>query len=126
MLYAKINPKATFMKETGPFTQATSFEAEYIIALARPYTPGAAETNFEVIFGNIIPEVVEVLASEGVQAVTGHEAHFIQVSSSQLTLTSEELKEWGLNDEILLSTICNKLGTAASEFTSIVNKAFVR
>jgi hypothetical protein len=99
MLYAKINPKASFVQQEGPFTAPITIEAEYLTALARPYAAGALETNFEVPFCN------PVLNEEGIII------SMTQVSNISLVLTAEELVDWGTDDSVLLEVIADKLGT---------------
>jgi len=113
MLLAKINPAATFTSQDGPFAQPTVTTADYVTALARPYAPGAAETNFEVIFGTYTPAVE---ASQGVQAEA---AKFNRIQSSRLSLTSEELASWGLDDSVLLDVVASKLGTSVVETVAV-------
>jgi hypothetical protein len=118
MLLAKISPNATFTQQESPF-QTTSVEAHHMTALARPYQLGGAQINFEVVFGNLIPEVVAVEASEGVEAVEAQPAKFQQVSSSRIELTSEELASWGTDDKVVLEAIATKLGTTCVEFATL-------
>ena len=118
MLLAKINPAATFTSQDGPFAQPTVITAEYLTALARPYVAGAAQTNFEVVFGNYTPAVE---ASEGVQA---QPAQFIRVQSSQVVLSAEELASWGTDDSVLLDAIASKLGTSVVETVVVEGNHF--
>lgn len=112
MLYAKINPKASFLQQSGPFTAPVTVEAEYLTALARPYAAGASQTNFEVQFGNA------VLNEEGV-------VKFIQqVSNSQLVLTAQDLVNWGADDSVLLEVIAAKLGTVVESVINLENNNF--
>lgn len=106
MIYAKINPKASFVQQTGPFTPSVTVEAEYFTALARPYALGESQTNFQIQFGNA------VLNEEGIITSIN------QVSSSSLVLTAEELVDWGTDDSILLEVIATKLGTSVE---SVIN-----
>ena len=53
MLYAKINPAATYTVQVSPFS-ATTTQCSYMTAYARPYALGAEQTNFQVQFGNEI------------------------------------------------------------------------
>lgn len=115
MLLAKINPAATFISQDGPFAQPTTITAEYLTALARPYVAGASKTNFEIQFGNYNPEV------------TGDEpqpATFSNVRSSQLTLSAEELSQWGLDDSVLLEAVALKLGTSVVETVEVPENRF--
>jgi hypothetical protein len=112
MLYAKINPKASFVQQSGPFSAPVIVEVEYLTALARPYAAGASQTNFEIQFGNA------VLNEEG--TVT-----FIQqVSNSDITLTARELVNWGTDDAILLEVIAAKLGTVVESVINLENNNF--
>lgn len=107
MLYAKINPKASFIKQENPFSAPLTVEAEFLTALARPYAAGAKETNFEVQFGNAI------LNEEGViKGVQG-------ISSTSVVLTAEELENWGVDDSTMLEAVAAKLGTSILEFIDV-------
>jgi hypothetical protein len=112
MLYAKINPKASFVQQEGPFTAPVTVEAEYLTALARPYAAGASQTNFEVQFGNA------VLNEEGVVTSVN------QVSNSSVVLTAEELVNWGIDDSVLLQAIAAKLGTTVESVIELENNNF--
>lgn len=112
MLLAKINPAATFTSQDGPFAQPTIITADYLTALARPYVAGADKTNFEIQFGTYVP------------AVDGQPAKFNRVQSSQLTLSAEELAQWGLDDSALLEAVALKLGTAVVETVEVEGNQF--
>ena len=124
MLIAKTNPAATFTSQDGPFAQPTTITAEYLTAAARPYVAGAAQTNFEVIFGNYTPAVEAVVASEGVPAVPAQPAKFNRVQSSNVVLSAAELSAWGTDDSVLLDVIAAKLGTAVTETVVIEGNNF--
>jgi hypothetical protein len=112
MLLAKISPAASFTSQSGPFTASETITADYLTALARPYIAGAAQTNFEVIFGTYTAAVAGVEASEGVEAVEAQPAKFNHIQSSSVTLTAEELAAWGTDDSVLLTAVASKLGTS--------------
>jgi hypothetical protein len=112
MLYAKINPKASFVKQEGPFTAPVTIEAEFLTALARPYIPGATQTNFEVQFGNA------VLNEEGV--VVG----INNVSNSNVVLTAVELVNWGVDDSVLLEAVAAKLGTSVESVIDVAGNQY--
>jgi hypothetical protein len=112
MLYAKINPKASFVKQEGPFTAPVTVEAEYLTALARPYAAGASQTNFEVQFSSA------VLNEEGVVISIN------QVANSSVILTAEELANWGIDDSVLLEAIATKLGTTVQSTIELENNNF--
>lgn len=107
MLYAKINPKASFVKQENPFSAPVTVEAEFLTALARPYAAGAKETNFEVQFGNAILD--EEGAIKGVQGI----------SSINVVLTTAELENWGVDDSAMLEAVATKLGTNVVEVIEV-------
>lgn len=112
MLLAKISPAATFTSQDGPFAQPTIVTAEYLTALARPYAAGASKTNFEVRFGTYK------------SATESAPSTFISISSSQLTLSAEELASWGTDDSVLLDAIATKLGTSVVETVVVEGNHF--
>jgi hypothetical protein len=107
MLYAKINPVASFAQSTNPFELPITTTANYLTANANPYQAGANSTNFQVVYGNIAPsgqaEALDV---------------FTMTSTTSLQLSSAELATW-TDDTVLLSIIATKLGTTATEFVSL-------
>lgn len=107
MLYAKINPAAVYTQNTTPFTAPTTIEADYLTALARPYATGASQINFEVIFGKVVKDENAVIVG------------FNNVSNISVVLTKEEISTWGLDDEVLLNILANKIGTEITEFVTI-------
>lgn len=111
MLVSKIKPAAKKVIEVTPFSSTTQ-ELNYMTAIARPYTPGAEITNFQVQFGNLSTN------SEGVV-----ESFFNQMNT-QISLTKEELVNWGTNDEVLLSIVATKLGVTATEFIEVPRDSY--
>jgi hypothetical protein len=105
MLVAKINPSASFAKQENPFS-STTLTADSVTVLARPYLLGASEVNFEVVFGNVTPAVE---AAEGVEAKP---AQFQQVANHMVTLTKDELSNWGTDDLAAMEAVVEKLGAA--------------
>ena len=109
MLVAKINPVASFARQENPFT-TTTLTADSVTVLARPYALGAKEVNFEIVFGNVIAATEAVEASEGVQAQPAKAAEFKQVASHNVTLSKEELENWGTDDLTAMEAVVTKLG----------------
>ena len=105
MLIAKINPPAIKIVETTPFNSTTK-NLDYMSAAARPYVAGASITNFQLQFGTIEIDETDTIK-------------YYKDSSSQLSMTSEELNTWGTNDETLLRLIATKLGVSVIEVISI-------
>lgn len=113
MLYAKINPKAKFVKQNNPFTTPVEVEAEYFTALARIYEPNSPKTSFEVIFGNDNNVDVEQFL-DGTKS-----SRFDRVSTYIVELTAEELTSWGTDDSEMLVAVAKKLGTNIVEFVDL-------
>lgn len=103
MLLAKISPAAKQIVQTTPF-ETSEVSAEYMSAIARPYTLGASKVNFEVVFGNLVES-----PKPGTEEVS---QNFVRVTTSQVTLEGEELASWGTDDSVILSAIAAKLGTS--------------
>jgi hypothetical protein len=99
MLYAQITPAAEKTTQVTPFSAITE-SADLMFAVARPYTLGATRVNFQVTFGN------GTIANNQV-------SNFVELLSSNVTLTSGELSNWGTDDSVVLSTIAAKLGTTS-------------
>jgi hypothetical protein len=110
MLYGKINPTAKVVKQDSPFT-STTVEANYMGAIARPYSLGATNVDFEVVYGNL----VDVPAKEGKTA----SQKFERVTSSSVKLTAAEIANWGTDDTVVLAAVATKVGTTASDFVTI-------
>ena len=111
MLIAKINPPAIKVVNPTPFSSTTK-NLEYMTAAARPYIPGASETNFQLQFG-------DVTLNDESQIV-----NFNGENQSQLSMTSEELSTWGTNDETLLRLLCAKLSVSVVEVISVNQNNF--
>lgn len=103
MIIAKINPAATKVNQITPFSSTTE-TLDYMTAIARPYVPGATNTNFQVSFGSV--ETDE----------EGNVVKFNQKTNERMIFTKEELSTWGTNDETLLTIVATKLGVSITEF----------
>lgn len=111
MLIAKINPPALKVVESTPFTSST-INLEFMTAIARPYVPGASVTNFQLQFGIVNLDD------------NGQVINFNDQTSSQLSMTSEELVTWGTNDDVLLNLIAAKLGVSVLEIVDVPGNNF--
>ena len=65
------------------------------------------ETNFQLQFGSVNLDD------------KGQIINFNNETSSQLTMTSEELVTWGTNDDVLLNLIAAKLGVSVLEIIEV-------
>ena len=106
MLIAKLNPPALKVVESTPFSSST-INLDYYTAIARPYVPGSSSTNFQLQFGSVNLDD------------KGQIINFNNETSSQLTMTSEELVTWGTNDDVLLNLIAAKLGVSVLEIIEV-------
>jgi hypothetical protein len=75
-------------------------------AVARPYKLGAASTKFEVMYGNIT------------QDSTGNVTAFQRIMQQEVTLTSDQLTTWGLDDSAVLYVIATQIGTTVTGIVS--------
>lgn len=103
MLFAKISPAAQIPQMESPF-QYDVQTADYLTAIASPYRLGSTEVNFTVIYGS---------ATFG---PTGAMATFNRSLTGFIVITSPDIESWGIDDSVILGTICQKLGTTATEF----------
>ena len=110
MLYAKINPTAKVYVQLNPFS-GTTVDCDHMTAMARPYGAGASQTNFEVSYGTISME-------------NNVPTKFNRLTSSNVTMTKDELSSWGTDDTVLLTLIGTKLGVTTSDFITINDHPF--
>jgi len=103
MLFAKINPAAEVPQNTSPFTYDV-LDADYLTAAANPYRLGATSVNFNLIYGTATFDE------------DGNMTSFQRLTSGNITLSDGEISQWGIDDTVVLTTICEKLGTTAVEF----------
>jgi hypothetical protein len=111
MLFAKINPVAQIPEMESPFAYDVK-TANYLTAVASPYRLGAEEVNFSLIYGNA------TFNEEG-QMET-----FTRLLGGSITLGAPYIQEWGLDDSVILGTICEQVGTEAVEFIEADPKGF--
>jgi hypothetical protein len=111
MLFAKINPVAQIPEMESPFAYDVK-TANYLTAVASPYRLGAEEVNFSLIYGNA------TFNEEG-QMET-----FTRLLGGSITLGAPYIQEWGLDDTVILGTICEKVVTAPVEFIEGEPKGF--
>jgi hypothetical protein len=110
MIFAKINPVASKVLQTTPFT-TTTITADTMTAIARPYKLGSENTRFELVFGNLISGNTE-----------NNEIKFNQIMNSEITLSSTQLQNWGSDDSVVLTIIATALGVNVDGFiTANVN-----
>jgi hypothetical protein len=97
MLYGKINPPASTVHQSTPFSSTTE-TADLMMVIARPYILGSTKVNFEVVFGN--------------GDISGNTVtNFRNILSSNTTLGKSSLESWGLDDSIILSEVAAQMGT---------------
>jgi len=103
MLFAKINPVAEIPEMESPFEYVVK-QADYLTAVASPYRLGAEEVNFSLIYGKATFDA------------EGNMETFTRLLGGSLTLGAPYIQEWGIDDTVILGTICEQVGTEAIEF----------
>lgn len=111
MLFAKINPVAQIPEMESPFAYDVK-TANYLTAVASPYRLGAEEVNFGLIYGTA------TFNEEG-QMET-----FTRLLGGSITLGAPYIQEWGIDDSVILGTICEQVGTESVEFIEGDPKGF--
>lgn len=111
MIFAKISPVATVVRQEGPFN-SSSVTGSYMTAVARPYVLGSSEVRFQVSYGEV------VLNENG--AVTD----FKQITDSEVKLSGAQIESWGTDDTVILDEIAtvNNLTISAVVSGSISNR----
>lgn len=103
MLFAKINPVAEIPEMESPFAYDVK-QADYLTAVASPYRLGSTEVNFSLIYGSATFDE------------QGNMETFTRLLGGNITLSSPDIEEWGIDDSVILDKICQKIGTDAVEF----------
>ena len=106
MLYAKINPAATRVEQNSPFGTPKTTTADYMTAIARPYTLGATRTRFEIQYGSVTLDN------------KGYVKTFNQVMNGEVVLTAAQLSTWGSDDTVALNIIAQAVGTTVESVVS--------
>lgn len=110
-LFAKINPPAQIPVVSSPFAYS-ALTADYLTAIANPYFLGANQVNFGLVYGSATFDL------------SGNMETFKTLLTGTVTLSGNEIQSWGLDDSVVLNTICQKLGTTATEFITANPKGF--
>lgn len=103
MLFAKINPVAEIPEMLSPFDYDVK-QANYLTAVASPYKLGSTEVNFSLVYGTATFDA------------DGKMETFNRLLGGNITLSGPDIQDWGLDDSVILATICEKVGTEAIEF----------
>ena len=111
MLFAKIDPVAQIPEMETPFTYDVK-TANYLTAVASPYRLGAEEVNFSLMYGTATFDA------------EGNMETFTRLLGGSLTLGAPYIQEWGIDDTVILATICEQVGTEAIEFIEGDPKGF--
>jgi len=106
MIFGKINPVATLVKKSRPFSQ-TTVTGSYIAAVASPYRLGDNKVNFQVFYGNCTFDTG-----------SGEVKRFESVYVERMEVSGPLIDNWGTDDTALLSGIANLQGTAVTEIVS--------
>lgn len=101
MLLGKIIPSVTKTYQISAFSSQT-VTAEYMAVKTENYVIGEPEVDFTLRFGNLL------LNALGKQ-------EFDVILNDRITLTTQELSSWGVDDSVLLDIIASKIGTTITE-----------
>jgi hypothetical protein len=100
MLLGKLSTPASKVYQAGPF-ETTTILGEYITVSINTFVIGSSSVIFELRFGNIITE--------------NEQERFDIVIRDLITLTNDELAEWGTDDAVLLDLVAAKLNNSITE-----------
>lgn len=104
-LVAQITPSVKVAQPSKSiFQEPTIINADYMLALARPYGLGSENVKFQIIFGSLINNEEKVF--------------FENLQSADVVLTKEELASWGTDDEECYNVIAGKLGVQINSFVT--------
>ncbi len=112
MLFAQISPQAQIITQINPFS-STTVNCEYIGVVARPYVLGTEIVNFEVQYGNII--FTDMM----------NPIEFTYVKSYGITLSGDQLTNWGLDDTFIFEEIATILGVDVLGYVEISIPGYV-
>lgn len=121
MLVAKINPPAKRVIQTSPFT-VDEFTGEYMVVKCIDLVIGGSsnsptdEVKFTIKFGNL-SNLTNPDGSLG-------RAKLDEVLFTTVTLTQQEVSDWGTDDSIIFNKIAQKLGFSVISIQSIEDMAF--
>jgi len=106
MLFAKISPAAQKVIQKTPF-ESTIVTADYMSALARPYSLGSNKVNFEVIY-------CTVTFDENQNPIK-----FDTVTSNNVTLQDSQLQGWGSDDSFILQQLASVLSVSVESYVTV-------
>ena len=106
MIFGKIDPVATVVKQSTPFG-GTTVTGSYMTAIARPYVLGANQVNFQVIYGNCTFD-----------SGSGEVTNFQQIFTDNVLLSGSTISTWGENDAVILDAIAAQQGTTVTQVVS--------
>jgi len=121
MLVAKINPPAKRVIQTSPFA-TDEFTAEYMVVKCTDLVIGGSsnsptdEIKFNIKFGNL-GHIKNPDGSVG-------RSKLDEILFTTITLTQQELSDWGTDDSIVFNKIAQKLGFSVISIQSIEDMPF--
>jgi hypothetical protein len=108
MLFAKILPAAQKIIQSTPF-ESTIVTADYMSALARPYSLGANKVNFEVIYCTITFDENQ------------NPIKFDTVTSSNVILQNSQLQGGGSDDSFILQQLASSLSITIESYITVAD-----
>lgn len=110
-LVAKITPSVKLANAGKTiFDEPTIIDANYMLALARPYALGSENVKFQIIFGTL--------------QIKENDYIFTNLQSAEVVLTKDELASWGTDDEACYNVIATKLGVQIISFEVAITMGY--
>lgn len=109
MIISKINPSVNFTTQVGPFSSVT-VTCEYMATAASEYKPGNETNPFKVMFGHFVYN-----DDEDPTKRTGFKNDYFM----NITLTSQDLSNWGTDDKQMVLAVVTKLGLSVVEYITV-------
>lgn len=106
MLFAEISPVAQIIIQNNPYNNEV-IDCNYMGIIARPYVLGTEVVNFELQYGNIIFDESNFPES------------FNYIKSYGVTLSGNQLSNWGIDDTYIFQEIATILGITILNYVDL-------
>lgn len=110
MLFAKISPVAQIIIQNNPYNN-TVIDCDYMGIIARPYVLGTEVVNFELQYGTITFDESDFPET------------FNYVKSYGITLSGNQLTNWGIDDTYIFQEIATILGITIVNYVDIPSES---
>lgn len=103
MIFAKVSPPESITIQVTA-KELMTIQAEYITAIAQPYALGADSVKFKVLY-------CDLAFNED-----NYPSDYEDLAFDRLILTSDQLKNWGADDTVILREIARQLDMSIIRF----------